>query len=238
MLTNVNNKEKEIIQTERLYLANSIFSNDYKPLFLKNFNKEEKIFFNEILENKIKSIQYAIRRKNILNCQRESYKNIEKTINKKIANNKNKIYNTISASNKKIKIKDLKKSTSRRSTNKKIKLDNLLLNLSEDHFYNNKDKDKDNENKTFKRFMIKNKKTFSSSDIFSDEVKKRENTTKRKTISDEKHKFKFNDKRFNMNLNLFEKRYEELYKPLEYLIHNKKTKLKKLPLINKSNSNF
>ena len=86
--------------------------------------------------------------------------------------------------------------------------------------------------------MIKNKKTFSSYDIFSDEVKKRENTSRRKTIVEEKHKFKFNDKRFNINLNIFEKRYDELNKPLEYLIHCKKTKLKKLPLINKSNSNF
>ena len=235
LLTNVVNKEKEITQTEKLYLANSIFSNDYKPLFLHNFNKEEKKFFNEVLENKIKSIQYAIRRKNILNCQQESYKNIEKTINKKFSNNKNNIYNTISTSQKKIKIKNLKKNTSRKSTDKRIKLDNILLNFSDENFYNNKDKD--NENKTLKKFM-KNKKTFSSSDILSDEIKNRENTTKRRTIIEEKHNFKFNDKRFNINLNIFEKRYNELHKPLDYLIHYKKAKLKKLPLINKSNSNF
>ena len=109
------------------------------------------------------------------------------------------------------------------------------MNFSDENFYNNKDKD--NENKTLKKFM-KNKKTFSSSDILSDEIKNRENTTKRRTIIEEKHNFKFNDKRFNINLNIFEKRYNELHKPLDYLIHYKKAKLKKLPLINKSNSNF
>ena len=80
LLNNVNKKEKEIIQTEKLFLKNSIFSKGYKPLFIKNLSEEEKKEFNQILEDKIKNIKYSIRKKNILNCQNDSIRNIENKI--------------------------------------------------------------------------------------------------------------------------------------------------------------
>ena len=233
LLNNVNKKEKEIIQTEKFFLANSIFSKDYKPLFIKNLNDEEKEDFNAILENKIKNIRYAIRKKNILNCQNDSIKSIERNI--EMMNNKNKIFNTIMSSGsplKKIKLKNLKLNNDK-LFDKKNKFEKLVMNVKEKNY--------ESENRTTKSSLYKTKKTFSYSDIIGEEfgskkepliAKKNLLSTKssksinvRKTLN---KKYKFSDNRFEKCLNIFEQKYNELYTPFEYLMNNNENlKLKK-----------
>ena len=234
LLNNVKKKEKEIIQTEKSFLNNSIFSTDYRPLFINSLNEEEKKNFNEILENKIKTVKYAIRRKNILNCQRDSYRNIEKIINKKT--NRRKLFHTISTENLKIKINDIKKKENKNLTNKRNKLQKLILDFSNKNI--NLDNNNNNNNlfnnfksqENNKILLNRNKKTFSCSDLFQ----KDENVLN----NEQKNNFKFNDKRFEACQNTFDQKYIELYHPFEYLINNKKIKLKKLPLINKNYKNL
>ena len=91
-------------------------------------------------------------------------------------------------------------------------------------------------NKT-KSSLNKIKKTFSCSDIISEEFDIKRNLVQKKTKI---HKninninYKYNDSRFDNFLNTFEQKYNELYDPFEYLLNNKKIKLKKFPLINKN----
>ena len=232
LLLNVNKKEKEIIQTEKLFLSNSIFSKDYKPLFLKNLNEEEKKTFDEILEDKIKNIKYAIRKKNILNCQNELIKNIEQNFK---TSKKQKIFNTISISQekKKKKLKILEIKLNKDLLNKNNKFERLVMNFLE--------KNIDNDNKTTKSSLNKSKKTFSCSDLLSVEldskkdllVSKRNVLNKNNNKDNNNNDYKYNDRRFVDTLNIFEQKYNELYGPFEYLINKKKTKLTKFPLINK-----
>ena len=214
LLDNVSKKEKEIIQTEKLFLKNSIYSKGYKPLFIKSFTEEEKKEFNEILEDKIKSIQNSIRKKNILNCQNESIKNIEKNID-----NKNKIFNTISTPQMKIKLKNLK--LSKKYYDKRNKLPKLVTNFSE--------KSSDNENKVTKSSRFKSKKTFSCSDLLNEELGYKKDKIDI-NLHKKNKKFHFNDIRFEKCLNSFDKNFDELHSPLEYLKNNSKMKLKKFPL--------
>ena len=231
LLKNVNKKEKEIIQTEKLFLTNSIFSNDYKPLFIKNLNEEEKKIFDEILEDKIKSIKYAIRKKNILNCQNESVKNIERIIE----TNKRKIFHTLSTDQMKIKYQDLKAATTNTNFDyKKPKLKKLVL-------YSPKKREKfDNVSVTTKNSFYKTKKSVSSSyDIFNKDLESKKDFIIPKINilikkKNKKHK-KFNDIRFEKCLNTFNQKYKELNSPLDYLINNQKKKLKKFPLTYKNN---
>ena len=235
LLNNVNKKEKEIIQAEKKFLTNSILSKDYKPIFLKNLDEEEKKTFNEILEDRIKTIKFSIRKKNILNCKNESIKDIENKVD--ISNNRNKIYNTINTiipNKKKLIIKNLKLKENINSRHKKNKLEKLVLNVME--------KNTDKESKTTKSSLYKTKKTFSCSDLFSEGLEsKKELFIGKKDllysnkdinkIANKNKKYKFNDYRFEKYLNIFEQKYNELYEPFGYLINNENKNRKKLPLI-------
>ena len=230
LLKNVNKKEKEVIQTEKLFLTNSIFSKSYEPLFIKNLSNEEKQTFNEILEDKIKNIKYAIRKKNILNCQNESIKNIEK-------NNNIKIFSTImstKASKKKLRLKKLKTNKTNLFRNKN-KMEQLVLNGLE--------KNSENESKTTKSSLYKSKKTFSCFNLLSKEFEnKKDIAIENNNLNNEKSnldinnrnknnkKYKFSDHRFEESLNTFEQKYNELYAPFGYLINNENIKLKKFRL--------
>ena len=235
LLNNVNKKEKEIIQAEKKFLTNSIFSKDYKPIFLRNLDDEEKKTFNEILEEKIRTIRFSIRKKNILNCKNESIKDIEKRVD--ISNNKNKIYNTINTiipNNKKLIIKNLKLKENKNLRYKKSKLEKLVLNALE--------KNTEKESKTTKSSLNKTKKTFSCSDLFSEGLESRKDIFigkkdllySNKDINKSKDKkYKFSDSRFEKYLNIFDQKYNELYEPFSYLLNKENKNTKKLPLIKK-----
>ena len=205
LLNNVNKKEKEIIQTEKLFLKNSIFSKGYKPLFIKNLSEEEKKEFNQILEDKIKNIKYSIRKKNILNCQNDSIRNIEN----KIDFLKNKI-NTISTGQMKSKFKNLKLNNSKNFFAKRYKLPKLVMTFSEKNF--------DNENKATKSSLFKTKKTFSCSDLLNEELEyKKDNVLGKNNLAKLKKekKFKFSDNRFEKCLNSFDQNLDKLSNPLD-----------------------
>ena len=223
----ITEKEKDIKNSERNFQHLSLISNNYSPTFLTNLKKEEKKHMNEIIKEKLRTINLSEVKKIIIN-------NEEKSINKYIAkhkfpnknNNNNLIINKeesdIKEKNKikfKINLKEEYKKLKEKNFNKIINKKKIYLK---------------GENKTQEKLV------FNTIDNSSDIMRYNNNKSsfKNKKINLAKSlkfipftKSEFNDVRFYNCKKEFDEKINDLVNPLK-LIFDKNPKLLKLPKLN------
>ena len=240
LINKINLKENEIVLTELAYKTNSIYNPNYQPIFLKNLDNDEKSELNNIINEKIKNIKFAISRSQISKCENESIKTIYhfssptnnqpkqnlifNSINKKkyFSHNKNKNNVKFSLTAQGF---GKKKNNNRNLDKDKAQL-NIITNNTEENFNNNKLSLKENKlnsiiNSKSQKFKLGNDQINNYNPL-------------KTTIGNDKKKIykKYHDQRIQKCLSQFEERLNELAIPFSLLYRNKKIKKSSLPKIN------
>ena len=242
LINNINAKENEIVQTEIAYKTNSIYNPNYQPIFLKNLNDNEKVELNNIINDKIKNIKFAISRSQISKCENESIRTVyhfsspknklpKRNVIYNINHQKNIFSYNKNKNNQKFSLTSQGFVNKTINNNRNIDKDEILKinnigNNTEDNFNNNKLSLKENQLN-----LINNSK----SQKYKLEYNETNNFKPLKTtIGNEKKKIykKYHDQRIQKCLSQFEEKLNELVLPFALLYRNKKVKKSSLPKIN------
>ena len=235
----VKTKEKEIIETENAYKTSNIFSPDYNPIFLKNLDEQQKEDLNDIINEKIKNIKFAISKSQISKYENESLQNLynyNAHIQPKPSSSKDKKSSeNNNLSNKKKNNK--KKYLSKNNNNITIDPNNNTRNkfsLTTNEFNktnNKKKKSKKNKSKGNTDDDYKNIKNINSQKIKTKFISPMKTMT---ASMNQKWYNKYSDKRIQKCLNQFNEKLFELQKPFELLYNNRNIKRNILPRINQN----
>ena len=141
IIKNVNDKEKEINETEKCFEKIPINYKNYLPNYIKNLQKEEKDKINEVISNKIITFNLAVTRKNTIKTEMKDINLKSESSNKKKELKpikiKGNIFNLKKLNNQKIKKESRNSPTEIKLTKKKLLNPILkkknLLNVTEDN---------------------------------------------------------------------------------------------------------
>jgi hypothetical protein len=242
LINKVDSKENEIVLTELAYKTNSIYNPNYNPIFLKHLDDEQKNELTDIINDKIKNIKFAISRSQISKCENESIKKIYHFSSPK-AKNENKLSLIFDKYKKKRKIPDFKN----RNNNYITKFSLTSRNFNKNKIINNRNLDKvekfknintmpdneDNSNKNLKLSLRESKAT--SINNTSKKRKTEENFNPIRTMNNDRRWKSFHDQRIQKCLSQFEKKINEVARPIALLCRNKKFKKNILPKLNNNN---
>ena len=229
----VDKKENEINKAEKQHQEISIFNENFSPAFIENLDKDEKDELKNQISIKIRNINLAISKNQMLRRESENIQNLLKKPKygslEKEENNKSKILNPV---------KSIKKTNNSRNSSKIIGDNNkIYLNktpINEDknskdilsNTISNKINFKMNFPESTKYYKL-NKNNFLSKSLSQPHIM---NNKKRNEIF-------FNDKRFRNCKNEFDLKFKELTTPFSSLLKkNKKPNF--LPKITKFNELF
>ena len=239
----VNRKENEINEAEKQHQEISMFNDKYNPVFIENLDNNEKYELKSQINMKIRNINLAISKSEMLKKESEIIQNFlnKSKFNKSIQkeeNNKNKILKPIKKKEKlninKINCNNNDKNKNNKSskledkstayTTKNILSNNLLNKLQFKINY-----PESTENKKIKNFKIfkLNKPNYLHKSSSQSDMKIRRNN----------NKIFFNDKRFKDCRNEFDVKFKELTSPFETLF-KKNRRFNFLPKITKINELF
>ena len=242
LINKVDSKENEIVLTELAYKTNSIYDPNYNPIFLKHLDDEQKNELTDIINDKIKNIKFAISRSQISKCENESIKKIYHFSSPKIKN-ENKLSLIYDKYKKKRKIPDFKN----RNININTKFSLTSRDFNRNKVIKNRNSDKpeifknintmadteDNSNNNLKLSLRESKAT--SINNTSKKRKTEENFNPIRTMNNDKRWKSFHDQRIQKCLSQFEKKINELARPIALLCRNKKFKKNILPKLNNNN---
>ena len=245
LIYKIKSKENEIVQTEIAYKNNSIFNQNYQPIFLKNLDDDEKKELTNIINDKIKNIKFAISRSQISKCENESIKTIYQFSSPKNNSSKKTIFSDNSIS--RITNNSKKKFLSHNKNNISPKFSLTSQGFGKKNTFKNRNLSKEE--------MIGKMNTLGNTkDNFNNKLSLQENklnvinNSKSQKYKLEKNDFnpiktttgndnkkwrkRFYDQRIQKCLSQFEEKLNELARPFALLYHNKKIKKNALPKIN------
>ena len=225
-LITISKKNEDIIKkTELAYKKNSIYSNSYKPLFLKNLSDKDKEELSTLISNKIQNIKFVISRSQIAQIEQDNVKKLESNIKKNVysSNSRKRSKNYFSMYSEKNKNKKFF-SPDKEKSNLKMK---LKTNFNSTNYFT-----KRNINKFKENTLNKNLRTIN----YKDEGFKNISEKKLELVeSNNNNLYKYcNDQRIKKCMNQFKEELYELSKPIKNLMNSKSMKGKILPKLAKN----